>query len=147
MVRRRATVLLPLLPVLFTALGACACACAQEAHCLPYEPDEVTVDGVLRLTLQPGPPHYRSVEAGDVPEPVWMLTPDHTLCMEGIAGDDWSVALNGITQIEVRPRAALASQWNGQRAHVSGVLARPRVGHPRSPVVLQAARPEAMSLP
>ena len=126
----------------FLCLALAARTPAQEALCATYEPDEIALEGVLRLTLQPGPPHFRSVESGDMPEPVWMFTPDHPLCLDGIPGDAWSVAMTGIAVVEVIPRTPLAAALNGARVRVLGSLARPRVGHPRSVVVLRAVRTE-----
>ena len=51
--------------------------CKQRAHqskTVFYEPEEIELSGVLCETVYPGPPEYMSVEMGDRPEKVTILT-------------------------------------------------------------------------
>jgi len=51
--------------------------CEQSSHQLKtlfYEPEEVEVSGLLDETIYPGPPEYMSIEMGDHPEQVVILT-------------------------------------------------------------------------
>lgn len=52
------------------------------------EGQKVSLSGVLRKTVFPGPPNYESVELGDKPETYWVLnTKNPLLCINGAA--DW----------------------------------------------------------
>jgi hypothetical protein len=115
-----------------------AMASAQPPACLSYEPQQVSIEGRLDLRLFPGPPHFKSIDGGDFPDPVWMLTPKSAVCLDAIPGDDWSVAQPRIESIQIQPRVAMSPDMNGRTMHVDGTLYRPRSGHPRTAIVLRA---------
>ncbi len=111
---------------------------AQQPACLSYEPQPVSIVGRLDLRLFPGPPHFKSVEAGDFPDPVWMLTPKSPVCLDAIPGDTWSIAQSRIEAIQIQARVAMSPDMNGRTVHVEGTLYRPRTGHARTAIVMRA---------
>jgi hypothetical protein len=69
-----------------------------------YEPEEVEVTGTLYETTYPGPPEYMSVEMGDRPEEVVILTLKEPMNV-GIKGggedDDFNEAERGVRELQV----------------------------------------------
>lgn len=47
---------------------------AAQLRIVSYEPEEVELSGILHKEVYPGPPEYMSVEMGDRPEEVIILT-------------------------------------------------------------------------
>lgn len=82
--------------------------CEQPSHqlkTLVYEPEEVEVSGLLQGTIYPGPPEYMSVEMGDHPEKVIILTLKEPINV-GIKGgkevdDDFNEPEKGVRELQV----------------------------------------------
>jgi len=112
----------------------------QAQECLRYEPDLASLEGTLQLKAFPGPPHYKSVEFGDQPEAVWMLTLAKPVCIAALADDAWDIARDGVQTVEIIPRASFALSLNGRAVRVQGTLSRARGGHRHAEILLQANR-------
>lgn len=117
-----------------------ACPLAQAEECLHYEPDLASLEGTLQLKAFPGPPHYKSVEFGDQPEVVWLLTLAKPVCIAALANDPWDIAREGVQTIEIIPRTSFALSLNGMAVRVQGTLSRAHGGHPHAEILLQASR-------
>lgn len=113
---------------------------AQASDCLRYEPEIVSIDGVLSLKVFPGPPHYASLESGDAPEAVWILTPTRPICIDAIPDDSWNIARSNVQSIQVVQRSSFSMAWNGKLVQIDGSMFRARGGHPHAEIVLRATR-------
>lgn len=122
------------------ALLLIACPPAGAQQCTKYEPEVVHLHGLLRLQVFPGPPHYRSIEAGDAPETVWLLTLDQPICLEAVPDDAWDIAQTDVRVIQIVPRAPFSLALNGKPAVVDGTLYRAHGGHPRSQIMMRGTR-------
>ena len=52
-----------------------------EEDCLHYEPVKVTLEGIMKEEVHPGPPNYERVEEGDQPETFWFLYLHAPICV------------------------------------------------------------------
>jgi hypothetical protein len=67
---------------------------------LRYEPDEVTLRGVIRRQTFPGRPNYEDVAKGDEPEVYWIL--DLNTPMDVVGKDDsFDVTESGVRSIQM----------------------------------------------
>ncbi|HYB49870.1 MAG TPA: hypothetical protein VED47_02055 [Burkholderiaceae bacterium] len=132
--RSKAVLLLALLGL----VGAARCLGAEG--CLHYEPDEVDLQGTLQLKAFAGPPHYKSVELGDQPEAVWILTLPRPICIAPLPDDDWNVARDGVQTIEVVARTAFTVDLNGALVNIRGTLTRARGAHRHAEITLRASK-------
>jgi hypothetical protein len=71
------------------------------ASCLPYEPAVVRLEGTIRRHTFAGPPGYESVKTGDRSETMWILTLAKPVCVEGVPGDDISVAEASVSRVQL----------------------------------------------
>ena len=120
------------------AAAALPSARGQGTDCLSYEPAEVSLQGRLELAVFPGPPHYRSFEAGDVPESVWLLRLAAPVCIAALADDLNNTAQGRVETVQIVPRAPFSVSLNGTTARVDGTLYRPQGGHAHAGVMLRA---------
>lgn len=114
---------------------------SQRAHgesCYRYEPDVVVVEGTLQLKAFAGPPNYKSVEFGDQPEVVWMLTPLQPLCIAALEDDKWNIARDAVQIIEIIPRTNFNVSLNGKVVQVQGSLSRAHGGHRHAEILMRA---------
>ncbi len=135
---------LPAPACLFLGLTLAASPAAQADECLKYEPEVVHLHGVLHLQVFPGPPHYRSIETGDAPETVWLLTLDQPACVDAVPDDNLDTAQSNLRVIQIVPRAAFGLALNGKPAVVEGMLYRAHGGHPHSEVLLRGTKVSAL---
>ncbi|MDH4317307.1 MAG: DUF4431 domain-containing protein [Desulfobulbaceae bacterium] len=56
---------------------------AALAGCLKYEPEIVSISGIVDRQIYPGRPNYESVEDGDEPVSVWVLKLNSPICVLG----------------------------------------------------------------
>jgi len=110
----------------------------EAAPCERYEPDEVVLQGALQLKAFAGPPHYTSIEFGDQPEAVWILTLSEPICIAALPDDDWNIAREGVQTIEVIPRTSFSAALNGKLVQAQGSLSRAHGGHPHAEILLRA---------
>jgi len=124
--------------LLVAALALSAAAGARAGDCLRFEPEDVTLSGTLRLEVFPGPPHYKSFDAGDRPEGIWMITLARPVCIDATPGDDSNAAAADVAVVQIVPRATFSVAYNGKAARARGTLYRPHGGHPHAQVLLRA---------
>jgi len=78
--------------------------CEEPTHQLKtvfYEPEEVELVGMLHKKVYPGPPEYMSVEMGDHPEEVTILTLKDPIDVEVTKDDDFNESEKGVRQLQV----------------------------------------------
>lgn len=78
--------------------------CEQPTHKLKtvfYEPEEIELSGMLHETVCPGPPEYTSVETGDCPEEVVILTLKDPIDVEIKGEDNFNEPENGVRELQV----------------------------------------------
>ncbi len=78
--------------------------CEQLAHqskTVFYEPEEVELFGVLCETVYPGPPEYMSVEMGDRPEKVTILTLKDLIDVDIKGEDNLNEPEKGVRELQV----------------------------------------------
>lgn len=131
---RRTALFLLLAPLIL--IGADQRASAKG--CYRYEPDVVVVEGTLQLKAFAGPPNYKSIEFGDLPEAVWMLTPLQPLCIAALEDDRWNIARDEVQIIEVIPRTSFNASLNGKIVQVQGTLSRAHGGHRHAEILMHA---------
>ncbi len=64
-------------------------ASAQAVECLK-EAEDVSFTGKVSRETFPGPPNYESIDDGDTPETVWILTIDSPRCVVATSMEDGS---------------------------------------------------------
>lgn len=78
--------------------------CEQSAHqskTFFYESEEVELSGILHETVYPGPPEYMSVEMGDCPEKVAILTLKNPIDVEIKEDDSFNEPEKGVRELQV----------------------------------------------
>jgi len=129
------------LGALGTLLATVACTPPEEStSCLGYEPDTVQVAGTLGRHVFPGPPAFRSVAEGDVPEEGFYLHLAEPVCTVGDtlspdaypvpATDTIQLVLDSTTYARLRPRL-------GTTVTLRGTLFARHTGHHHAPLLLQ----------
>lgn len=78
--------------------------CDQPIHLLKtvfYEPEDVEVSGLLHKAVYPGPPEYMSIEMGDQPEEVFILTLKNPINIELKGEDNFNEPEKGVRELQV----------------------------------------------
>lgn len=78
--------------------------CEQPTHqskTFFYEPEEVELSGTLHKTVYPGPPEYMSVEMGDCPEEVVILTLKDPIDIQIKGEDNFNEPEKGVRELQV----------------------------------------------
>lgn len=78
--------------------------CETPTHGLEtvfYEPEKVELVGMLHETVYPGPPEYMSVDIGDRPEKVVILTLRDPIDVDVIEEDDFNEPEKGVRELQV----------------------------------------------
>lgn len=78
--------------------------CEQSKHqpkTVFYEPEEVELSGMLYEVVYPGSPEYTSVEMGDRPEEVVILTLKDPIDVESKEVDDFNEPEKGVRELQV----------------------------------------------
>lgn len=132
--RFRSTVLF-VLTVL--SLGANA---IEQTDCLK-DGDAVSLVGKIWRETFPGPPNYESIEEGDEPETVWVLTLDQPRCILGVSMETGKTYQIGrITRFQL---ALTPEQYNKhrrileKRAKVNGKLFQAVSGHHHTKALIE----------
>jgi len=79
-----------------------------RAQCLQYEPNVVSLSGVIVRETHPGRPNYSSVAEGDEPETIWVLKLEKAICV--LAGNDTHADPRFLTSVRYGNDAVLL-QW------------------------------------
>lgn len=111
---------------------------AAQQTCLNYEPDVVTLTGIIKVRTVPGPPNFESVAKGDAREVIWLVQLTKPICVSA-KGD--AEAENNVTDLQlVFPEGQ--KQYNeyrslkGRRVSITGTLFHAETGHHHTKVLL-----------
>lgn len=74
---------------------------ASGSPSLRYEPEEVTVRGVIRRQTFPGRPNYEDVTKGDEPEIYWILELSTPVAVIGKKDSDLDVSESGVHSMQL----------------------------------------------
>lgn len=95
-----------------------------------YDPSEVEVSGLLHKTIYPGPPEYSSVEMGDRPEEVTILTLTEPIDVEAEKDDEFNEREKGVRELQVVFSDPMPSEDQMKREVVlKGTLFHAHTGH------------------
>ncbi len=126
--------------ILALCILAAYCLPASAQKCLEYDPAVVSLTGVLRSQVFPGPPNYESIKRGDRKETAIILTLAGKTCTTGNEGDDLDVSEAGIREVQlvVMKNAdwKIVRRLMGKRAKVTGTLFHAHTGHHRTKVLI-----------
>jgi hypothetical protein len=115
-----------------------AWAITAAAECLPYEPDEVTLVGIVKYRTFAGPPNYRSLASGDRPERAAILELESPICVrhrkEGESAAN--IARDDIRLVELVLLPSISRPSPDSRIAVTGTLSGAHAVHHRTPVLL-----------
>ena len=73
----------------------------QQLKTVFYEPEEVELSGLLHEMAYPGPPEYMSIEMGDHPEEVVILTLEDPINVDVKGGDNFNGLEQGVRELQV----------------------------------------------
>lgn len=73
----------------------------QQLKTVSYEPEAVDLIGMLYKMVYPGPPEYMSVEMGDHPEEVVILTLKDPINVEAAKDDNFNESEKGVRELQV----------------------------------------------
>ena len=111
------------------------------ARCLPWEPDPVTLVGVLEVRDLPGPPSYRNIAKGDFAEPVYFVRLDEAVCVnEDLESSLPRKSHHGMTEIQLsipKERRSSLTPLVGKRIRLSGTLFSGSTAYYRTPVAIR----------
>lgn len=108
--------------------------------CLNYEPEVVTLEGILARETHPGRPNYESIADGDEPETIWVLQLDEAICVT--ESDELSPAETGQTAVQLVLTATQYDQYRtlmGKRVRATGTLFHSHTGHHHKALLLTTA--------
>ncbi len=106
--------------------------------CLKYEPEIVTLRGMVKRVVFPGRPNYESIKDGDEPELYWVLFLHEPICIQGDEKD----YQNSGTEKGVKKIQLIIRNYDGYRhllgktVSVSGTLMHAITGHHHTTVLL-----------
>lgn len=76
--------------------------CAEIPACTVFRfGDEISVEGRMVKRTFAGPPNYKSIRHGDVPETAWVLKLDNPVCVYPVQADRENEAANDIGQLQL----------------------------------------------
>jgi hypothetical protein len=117
-----------------------AAAAFGAEPCLRYEPEKVSLAGVIAERVFPGPPNYENIKKGDRPETAWILHLDKPVCVapldpkddidepESNVTDMHLIIYDGYKKYEALP---------GKQVIVHGTLTHSISGHHRTRVLIE----------
>lgn len=112
-----------------------------SARCLPWEPDPVTLVGVLEMRELPGPPSYRNIAKGDFAEPVYFVRLDKAVCVnEDLESSLPRKSHHGMTEIQLsipKERRSSLTPLVGKTIRLSGTLFSGSTAYYRTPVAIR----------
>lgn len=77
--------------------------------CQQFRKASITLTGILRHVVFPGPPEYEDVKTGDEPEPRWVLDLKEPICVRG----DPSSEFDSETVYDIRQIQLAHESWLG----------------------------------
>lgn len=119
---------------------------AQAGPCLGYEPQSVTLTGVITRHMNYGPPNYGEDPAHDEKETYWRLDLAKPICVKGDSADP-SKDANTEDERNIRHLEIVYSNgypvgpgWVGHRVTVTGTLFHRITGHHHTTVLITAVK-------
>lgn len=94
-----------------------------EAQCMKYEPNKVSLYGVIVRETHPGPPNFSSIAEGDEPETIWVLKLEKALCV--LTANDIDVEEQNQQEIQLILNDKQRRQYQsllGHKVSVTGTL-------------------------
>lgn len=121
--------------LLWALLGTANAACISLTT-----GDELSFTGKLSHVVFPGPPNYESVEAGDSPEPTYLLSLNEQICVEDGGQFADPTMMFDTVQLFSTDQTLLADlkKLVGRAVTVSGSGFAAHTGHHHAPLVLEA---------
>jgi hypothetical protein len=109
-----------------------------RANCLKYEPEKVTLAGVISERVDFGPPGYGEDPKHDSKEPHLYLKLDKTVCLSAKPGDDLNGGEYGVKQMQMVYFIHLKFRkaWLGKHVSVTGTLFHGITGHHHTAVLI-----------
>ena len=107
-----------------------------------YEPEVVTLSGVLMRDTQPGPPNWESIEAGDRAVSFWYLKTDRAYSIRNSDPDyetyegDYNYDREDVSEFMLSFKEHQPNLRAGQRISVAGTLYGSHTGWHFKPVVM-----------
>ena len=130
------TVFTTILFVLFLSNGSFA----QKRNCLKYEPDIVTLSGVIERHTFPGRPNYESIKNGDEPETVWILKLQKSICVVAADSDQFNETEYNARRMHLVLQPQQYKQYEkllNRKVVVTGTLFHAITGHHHTKVLLR----------
>ena len=88
-------------PLLLSFAFVCIAASdVQAQRCLSYEPETVTLEGMVYSKDFPGPPNFESIRGGDQRMRYWILRLPRSVCVDG-GHDDIDVRVENIREVQL----------------------------------------------
>ena len=126
--------MLRILVLLLIAGGCFATDEVKAQRCLPYEPEVVTLEGVVFAKDFPGPPNYESTQNGDQRMRYWLLRLPKPICVDQ-GDDDINIRVANVREVQlafpddVPYKKHLALVNKRRRFKVVGSLFHQHTGH------------------
>jgi hypothetical protein len=108
-----------------------------RAQCLKYEPNKVSLSGVVVRETHPGRPNFSSIADGDEPETIWVLKLDRAVCV--LTANDIDVEESNQREIQLVLNDRQYSRYRnllGQKVIVTGTLFHSVTGHHHKTLLL-----------
>lgn len=111
---------------------------AAQSKVVFYEPEEVELSGILHKEVYPGPPEYMSIEMGDRPEEVIILTLKNPIDVVCKVSEDPNEPEENIYELQVvfASSTPLISPLMGQEITLRGSLYHAHTAHHRRNVLM-----------
>jgi hypothetical protein len=113
------------------------------SSCLPREPENVALVGVIERATFAGPPNHGSIAKGDAKEPCWLLVLDRPVCVEAklnLSGDSEDKVYSGVRKIQLVFDDGQAYRKYrdlvGRRVQATGGIFGAETGHHHTEVLL-----------
>ena len=127
------------MPIWWTAVLVALGLVAADANarCLTYEPAQVILSGELEMRNVAGPPNYRSLARGDLPETIYVLVLEKPICVSGNPSSMQNrKGYASVAEVQLVVKASRARPLAGKRVRATGGLSAGQGNHHRTPVVL-----------
>ena len=110
---------------------------------LRYEPEEVSLQGVIRRQTFPGPPNYENIAKGDKPETYWILELSGPVNVAETKGSDLDVAESDVRSVQLVFEILSEKSYKdypdfvGKHVTVTGQLFHSISGHHKTKVLIK----------
>jgi hypothetical protein len=115
----------------------------QSKDCLKYEPNMVSVTGIVERDTFPGHPNYESIKAGDEPEVYWILKLSKPVCVTGKPNDDLNESEKNIIEMQLVLTEAQYKEFHnfiGKKVIINGTLFHGITAHHKTTVLIKVEK-------